>query len=68
MVKRATETKEGYPCFLTPSLLADQSLRTLNKQQATPGEATNLLYMRYDNSYYTIIINYLEFKNDLKNK
>ncbi|CAB1450830.1 unnamed protein product [Pleuronectes platessa] len=25
MAKRAAETKEGYPCFLTPSLLADQS-------------------------------------------
>lgn len=31
MAKRAAETKEGYPCFLTPSLLADQSPGALSE-------------------------------------
>lgn len=40
MAKRAAETKEGYPCFLTPSLLADQSPGAPSEQhQATSGEA-----------------------------
>lgn len=32
MAKRAAETKEGYPCFLTPSLLPDQSPGVLSEQ------------------------------------
>lgn len=57
IAKRAAETKEGYPCFLTPSLLADQSPGALSEQhQATSGEArgitnsrSQLIYLRYDN-------------------
>lgn len=33
MAKRATETKECYSCFLTPSLLPDQLPGALSKQQ-----------------------------------
>ncbi|TNN87556.1 hypothetical protein EYF80_002273 [Liparis tanakae] len=40
MAKRAAETKEGYPCFLTPSLLADQSPGVQSEQhRATSGAA-----------------------------
>lgn len=39
IAKRAAETKEGYPCFLTPSLLAEQSPGAPSEQhQATSGE------------------------------
>lgn len=58
MAKRAAETKEGYPCFLTPSLLADQSPGALSEQRrATSGEArgmtnseSQLIYQLHNNS------------------
>lgn len=36
MAKRAAETKEGYPCFLTPSLLEDQSPRAPQENNTGP--------------------------------
>lgn len=52
MAKRAAETKEGYPCFLTPSLLADQSPGAESEQhQATSEEARGMTNSKSQHIY-----------------
>lgn len=57
MAKRAAETKEGYPCFLTPSLLADQSPGAVSEQvQATVGEAEVMTNGQNVATYCTVCV------------
>lgn len=70
MAKRATETKGGYPCFLTPSLQADRSPGALSEHQATSGEALGVinsksehLFLLYNNSAHVHILYLTQWNN-----